>query len=162
MSVHIIVALDRNNAIGRRGDLLFRIREDLRRFKALTMGGTLIMGRKTWESLPGALPGRRNIVVTRQKDFVAQGARTASSFEQALEMAKADGNEIFVIGGAQIYGLALPYADVLDLTLIDAAAPDADTFFPHYDADEFTVTQTESLPTEPPVSFVTLSRIKKS
>lgn len=151
----IIVAIDRKGAIGSRGDMLFHLRADLRRFKALTMGGTLIMGRKTFESLPkGALPGRRNIVVSRNESFSAPGAERAASLEDALAMV--GDARIFIIGGAQIYRQALPYADALEITAIDAEGADPDTFFPEFSIGDYTVTRVERADTEPPATFYSL------
>ena len=115
----IIVAITAGKgAIGRKGDMIYHISDDLRRFKALTTGHTIVMGRRTFESLPkGALPDRRNIVITRNADFTAPAVETAFSLEEALKMAEADG-EVFVIGGGQIYAQALPLADKLEITLI--------------------------------------------
>lgn len=132
-NISIIVAVTKNMAIGRGGDLLFHISEDLRRFKALTMGHPIIMGRKTFESFPnGALPGRRNIVITRQVDYVANGAETVGSLQQAIDAVE-QCDEAFVIGGGEIYTQALPHASKLYLTIIDADVADADTFFPQID-----------------------------
>lgn len=126
----IIAAVGRDLAIGRDGDLAFHISADLRRFKALTMGHPIIMGRKTFESFPkGALPGRRNIVVTRNSAYSAPGIETAGSLEEALGKA---GEKAFVIGGGEIYRQALPLAHTLEITEIDADTPDADTRFPDY------------------------------
>lgn len=134
--VTIIAALGRDRAIGRKGDLAFHIREDMRHFKALTTGHTVVMGRKTFESLPkGALPDRRNIVITRNLDFSAPGIERAESLEEALSLAA--GDEIFIIGGGEIYRQTMAVADRLELTLIDADSPDADTFFPEYDGGEW-------------------------
>ena len=117
-------------AIGRRGDLLYHVSADLRHFEELTMGGSLVMGRKTFESLPkGALPGRRNIVVTRRPGYSAPGIETASDLPAALSLAASDGREVFVIGGGEVYRQAFPLADRLCLTEIHAPTPpDADTF----------------------------------
>lgn len=134
--ITIIAALGRDRAIGRNGDLAFHIREDLRHFKALTTGHTVVMGRKTFDSLPkGALPDRRNIVITRNAAFSAPGAERAASLDEAIAMAA--GEEIFIIGGGEIYRQAIGMADRLELTLIDADSPDADTFFPEYPAEEW-------------------------
>lgn len=142
--IHIIVAIDRHGAIGKNGDLLFHIREDLRRFKALTTGNTLIMGRRTFESLPGgALPKRRNIVVTRSDTFAAEGIETARTPTEALTMAAAGPGDTFVIGGGQIYDALLPHADILDLTIADREDPDADTFFPPLNLDNYRVAAIE-------------------
>lgn len=149
--IHIIAAIDQHRGIGYNGDMLYHIREDLRRFKSLTMGHTLVMGRKTFDSLPGgALPGRRNIVITRNEAWTAPGAERASSLAEALAMAA--GDEIYIIGGGQVYAEALPLADVLDLTLIHLAAPEVDTFFPPYE-DMFVERERED---KPDYSFVTL------
>lgn len=137
MELSIIVAVAHGNAIGRGGGLLCRLPADMRHFKAVTTGHTVIMGRLTYDSLPkGALPERRNIVVTRNKNFSADRVEVAHSFDEALQMAGGDG-EVFVIGGAAIYGLALPVADKIYLTEIDASFPDADTFFPEFDRSEW-------------------------
>lgn len=136
-SLTIIVATTRDFAIGRRGDLLYHISDDLKRFKALTMGHPIIMGRKTFESFPkGALPGRRNIVITRNPDYSAPGVETAQSLEEALAMCQAS-PECFVIGGGEIYRQALPLASKIELTLIDDAIPDADTWFPVLSKEEW-------------------------
>lgn len=137
MNISIIVAITRDNAIGRHGDMLYHISADLRRFKALTMGHPLVMGRKTFESLPGgALPGRRNIVVTRNASFSAPGIETFPTLQDAL--AACGDEEIMVIGGGEIYRQTLPLANRLLLTRIDADCPDADTHFPVISPDEWT------------------------
>ncbi|MDE6854137.1 MAG: dihydrofolate reductase [Muribaculaceae bacterium] len=158
MQVSIIAAIDRCGGIGRRGDLLFHISADLRRFKALTMGNTIVMGRRTFESLPkGALPGRRNIVVTRQPDYTAEGAETAGNIREAIAMSS---TPVFIIGGGQIYTQSIALADRLELTVIDAKADDADTFFPPVRLDDFRIERIERPDTEPGCSFVTLSRVR--
>lgn len=147
--ISIICAIADNRAIGYKNDLVYHLRADLRRFKQLTTGHTVLMGRRTFESLPkGALPNRRNIVLTRSKDFQAPGVEVFPSFDAALASCSAD-EEVFVIGGASIYREALPKADRLMLTHIHATPAEADTFFPevswpewrlvseeHHDADE--------------------------
>lgn len=158
MQVSIIAAIDRRGGIGRHGDLLFHISADLRRFKALTMGNTIVMGRRTFESLPkGALPGRRNIVVTRQSGYKAEGAETAGNIREAIAMSA---TPVFIIGGGQIYSQAIGLADRLELTVIDDAADDADTFFPAIDLNSYRVERIERPDTDPRCSFVTLVRIK--
>lgn len=154
--IHIIAAIDRKGAIGKNGDLLFHLRDDLRRFKAITMGNTLVMGRRTFESLPGgALPGRRNIVITRSVDFSAPGVDVAKSPEEAIAMAASGPGDTFVIGGGQIYAATLPLADVLDLTVVDREDPEADTFFPVIDLDAYRLT---ALDRRDGFSFITLTR----
>ena len=118
----LIYARAANGAIGHEGDLPWRLTADLKRFKALTMGKPMVMGRKTFESLPGLLPGRRHIVLSRRDGFAAEGAEMAGSVEQALALA-AEGNasgEVAIIGGAAIYGLFLPLAHRIELTQIHA------------------------------------------
>ena len=144
--ITIIVALASDGAIGRRGDLLYHVSADLSRFKALTTGNTVVMGRKTFESLPkGALPDRRNIVISRDSAYRAAGADTYTSLDEAIASCAPD-DKVFIIGGAQIYRLAMPLADELLVTRFDRTEPDADTFFP--DIDEATWTLAESGKTE--------------
>lgn len=125
--VNLIVAIGKDGAIGKEGDLIWKIPEDLKRFKALTMGHPVIMGRKTWESLPKRpLPGRRNIILSRRKDFNAEGGEVVSSVKEALEMTS--GEDPFVIGGAEIYKAFLPLSERLYLTVVDSECPEADAF----------------------------------
>lgn len=133
--VTIIAAVAKGGAIGRKGDLLFHISADLKRFKSITMGKPVIMGRKTFESFSnGALPGRRNIVITRQRDYSAPGVETAASLDEAMQLV-AGVDEAMIIGGGEIYRQAFPLADELRLTMIDADVADADTFMPAIDSE---------------------------
>lgn len=158
----IIAAVARGGAIGRHGDLLFHISDDLKRFKALTMGSPIIMGRKTFESFPkGPLPGRRNIVITRNSDYSRDGIETAASLDEAIAMC-AESEKAFVIGGGEVYRQAIDRADTIELTEIDAEVADADTFFPAIDETAWhRVTQSETM-TDPRSGalyrFVTLKR----
>ena len=128
--ISIIAAVDRRMAIGFENKLLFWLPNDLKRFKALTTGNTIIMGRKTFESLPkGALPNRRNVVLSTRPDTVCPGAEVFPSLEVALQSCKED-EHVYIIGGASVYQQALPLADELCLTEIDSTAPEADAFFP--------------------------------
>jgi dihydrofolate reductase len=129
--LHLIAAVAANRVIGMRGGLPWRLPEDLRRFKALTLGHPVIMGRRTWESIGKALPGRRNIVVTRQAGFVAPGATVAPSLPAALDLCRG-ADRAFVIGGSELYREALPLAVTLELTELhrDYAG---DTCFPEFD-----------------------------
>ncbi len=137
MTITIIAAIAAGGAIGRNGDLLFHISDDLKRFKQLTVGHTVIMGRRTFESLPGgALPRRRNIVITRNPDYTKEGIETYTSLDDALD-ALDDTDDVYIIGGGQIYKEAIDLADRLELTLIDAKVEDADTFFPRFDTSEW-------------------------
>jgi dihydrofolate reductase len=139
MQLCLIWAQARNRAIGRENTLPWRLPEDLQHFKATTIGCPVIMGRKTFESLPnGALPGRENIVVTRNPAvFNAPGARAVASLEEALA-AVGHVERAFVIGGAELYALALPYADWLFVTEIDIDVPSADAFAPEIPLSFFT------------------------
>jgi dihydrofolate reductase len=135
----LIAAVDRRGAIGRDGGLLWHEREDQAHFRRVTMGCPVIMGRKTWDSLPERfrpLPGRHNIVVTRNAAWQAGGADRAGSLDEALALA-ADAPRVCVIGGGELYALALPRADELVLTEIDHAFDGADAFFPHFERSAF-------------------------
>lgn len=130
MSIVLIAAVGSNGVIGRDNDLPWRIREDLQHFKQLTLGHTLVMGRKTYDSIGRPLPGRRTVVVTRQLDWAADGVEVVHSLDDALKLA--DGNDLYVAGGGEIYRQALPHADRLELTEVDQA-PDGDVTFPAFD-----------------------------
>ena len=134
--ISIIVAIARNGAIGYNGDLVYHLPADMKRFKALTTGHTVLMGRKTFQSLPkGALPNRRNIVLTRQEGATFPGAEVYPSIEEALSHCTQQ-EKVYVIGGAQIYRQALPLADELEITLVHDTPLKADTFFPDYGNDD--------------------------
>lgn len=161
-NISIIVAVAADRAIGRQGDMPFYIREDLRHFKQTTMGKPIIMGHKTFLSLPkGALPGRRNIVITRNAAFEAPGAETASSLDEAISLA-GNVDEIMIIGGGEIYSQAMPMASRLYLTRIEAEVPDADTFFPEIDPEQWSVVDQSQPHTDEPTglvyTFMTLQR----
>ncbi|ERJ63822.1 dihydrofolate reductase [Porphyromonas gingivalis] len=134
--ISIVVAIAENGAIGYKNDLLWHLPADLKRFKEMTTGHSIIMGSRTFRSLPkGALPNRRNIVLSRtQQDF--PGAEWAASPEVALELV-GDEAEAFVIGGAQVYEQMLPFTDKIYLTRVHADFPEADTFFPELDMSEW-------------------------
>jgi dihydrofolate reductase len=129
--ISIIVATDERGAIGRDGQLPWRLPDDLRRFKALTLGKPVIMGRRTWDSIGRPLPGRHNIVISRQASLPAPGATVVGSWDEALAATNVV-DEVCVIGGAEIYRLALPVAHVIHLTEVHATVA-ADTFFPAID-----------------------------
>jgi len=140
--ISIIVAISENNAIGKENQLLWRISDDLKRFKQLTTSHTIIMGRKTFESLPnGALPNRRNVVISRNKAFKTQGAELVSSIEDALKLCNKH-EECFIIGGGEIYKQAIQFAEKLYLTKVHAHF-DADTFFPEIDINQWNVIKQE-------------------
>jgi dihydrofolate reductase len=133
--VSIVAALARNRAIGRNNTMPWRLPEDLKRFKRLTMGHAVIMGRKTFESIGSALPGRSNIVITRSRDWSPPGCIVAHSLDAALAAVDLS-REAFVIGGAQIYALALPLTQRLHMTEI-ARDFEGDTFFPEFDRSQW-------------------------
>ncbi|MEF9977376.1 MAG: dihydrofolate reductase [Thermomonas sp.] len=137
MHVSLIAALDRNFAIGKGNALPWHLPDDLKRFKALTLGKPILMGRKTAESLGRALPKRRNLVLTRSGAVPFDGMQAVASLEDAIAIASIDGDELCVIGGGEIYALALPHATRLHLTHVDTAVEDADAFFPHFDAADW-------------------------
>ncbi|WP_282036101.1 dihydrofolate reductase [Saccharicrinis aurantiacus] len=152
-NIAIIVAIADHNAIGRKNDLLTYISSDLKRFKALTTGHTIIMGRKTFDSLPkGALPNRRNVVISRNTDLQIEGAEVVNSPEAALSLCSAD-EKVFVIGGATIYDAFLPKADILNLTVIDYFFNDADTFFPEINYDDWDVVNKEVIEDDEKTNF---------
>ncbi len=142
----MIAAIAANGVIGRDDDLPWRLSADLKRFKALTMGHHLILGRKTFDSIGRALPGRTMVVITRGHPEVPTGVLTADSIETAIDIARDGGdNEAFVAGGAQIYALALPLADRLYLTRIETAF-DGDTIFPQFDESDWVLSNEEIHP----------------
>jgi dihydrofolate reductase len=162
--VSLVVAVAKNGAIGVDGGLPWRLPGDLAFFKRVTMGKPLVMGRKTWESLPRKpLPGRPNLVVTRQAGFAAEGAEVFAAVDAALDHAATLGEEIAVIGGAEIYRQTLARADRLYLTEVDAE-PEADTFFPTFDRGDWREVWREPGPggddaSAPDYAFVLLERL---
>lgn len=132
--VTLIAAMGKNHAIGLNGTMPWHLPAELQHFKQATMGKAILMGRKTWQSIGRPLPGRQNIVISRNPDFRAAGAEVASSLAAAIEIAQAD--EIMVIGGGQLYSLALPLAQRMLLTLLDIE-PSADTWFPKWDDEQW-------------------------
>ena len=160
MEVNLIVAIGKDGAIGKEGILIWKISEDLKRFKSLTTGHPVIMGRKTWESLPKKpLPNRRNIVLTRQKDFSAEGAETVASIDEALKLT--DGEKPFVIGGAEIYRQFLPFTTTLYLTEVDSTCEDADAFLHLPIDDKWQIKEESDTATTPDgieYKYVTYSR----
>ena len=134
MKLSLIAALDRHNAIGRGNAMPWHLPDDFRHFKALTLGKPILMGRKTAESLGRALPGRTNLVLTRGDAVPFDGMQAVASLAQARERAQAEGaDELCVIGGGEVYALALPRADRLQVTLVDTIVEGADAFFPALD-----------------------------
>lgn len=142
MRLSIIVAVARDGAIGKDKDLLWHLSSDLKRFKQLTSGHSIVMGRKTYESLPnGALPNRRNIVVSRHLNALP-GCEVCTSLEEALQRTE-DEQEVFVIGGGEIYRQSLARATDLHITIVEAEYPEADTFFPTIDWADWSLQHSE-------------------
>jgi len=166
MNVSAIVAIDRNGAIGKQGQLLCHLPADMKHFKETTMGHSIIMGRKTFESFPkGALPGRQNIVITRNTVYQATGITVVNTIQQALSAATMP-SEIFIIGGEQIYKATFPLVTTLHLTVIDHKFKDADAHFPRIDMRSWTIISTEQHPADDrnpyPFTFMTLKRKAKT
>ena len=134
----IIAAIGKNRELGQGGDLVFHIKEDMKYFRDTTMSHTIVMGRKTWESLPGKLPHRKNIVLSRHP--VNGADATVHDIQNFIAEHKDTPEEIFIIGGGSIYAEFLPYATALYLTEVDASAPTADVFFPKFDKSKYTKT----------------------
>ncbi len=153
MLVSIVVAVSANNVIGVDGDLPWHLSEDLKRFKQITMGKPMIMGRLTYESIGRALPGRRSIILTRQEDFFAEGCEIAASLRQAIELA-GDADDVMVIGGGKVYAQMLPMTNRIYLTRVHADI-EGDTFFPQLDNSDWQLANAEECPADEgrPVGF---------
>lgn len=139
--ITLIAAAAENNALGKDNDLLWHLPEDFKRFKQITSGHYIIMGRKTFESFPKPLPNRTHIIITRQEEYLVEGCLVVHSLEEALEIAPQN-EEVFIIGGAQIYEQALPFADKIDLTRVHIEL-DADAFFPEFNTSEWNLVFSE-------------------
>lgn len=150
IKISMVVAVAQNRIIGKDNDMPWRLSTDLKRFKALTLGKSVIMGRKTWESIGRPLPGRLNVVITRNKDFVPDGAFVAHSLEEAIHIAKKHAqeqqiDEICIIGGGHIYRQALPLTNIVHLTHV-LADIEGDTGFPELDPAEWQMISFEDVP----------------
>jgi dihydrofolate reductase len=157
--ITIVIARAENGVIGREGKLPWHIPADLKRFKALTMGSVMVMGRRTFESLPGLLPGRRHVVLTRDRDWSAQGAEVAHDVDEALQLA--GGERISVIGGADLFRLFLPMADKIELTEVLAEIPGDTLIDDPRSSGDWRETFREDHPAEDgrmPFRFLTLER----
>ena len=157
----LIVAISENHVIGREGQLPWHLSADLKRFKKLTMGHHIVMGRKTYDSIGRQLPGRTSVVLTRQTDWSVEGVLTATDLETALELA-GDDEEVFIIGGSQIYQLALPLVERLYVTRVQASVA-GDTYFPEITSEQWQLEQTDSFSADEKndhdYSFLVYSRI---
>lgn len=149
-NLSIIVAQAENRAIGLNGDIPWHLSGDLKRFKALTMGHPVVMGRRTWESLPKRpLVGRRNIVFSQSEDFAPEGAEVVRSVNDLFKVLRNCDDEAFVIGGGRIYTMLMPFTQRLYITWVHHEFPEADTFFPVIDLSEFTlINQTDRMTDE--------------
>ena len=165
MKIAIIVAIAEGNAIGKDQELLCHMPADLKRFKALTTGHTIIMGRKTVESLPHALPNRRNMVLSSQPNANFPGCEVCASLPEALALCAGE-EEVFIIGGGQVYQQALALSDSLYITRIHHAFPDATTFFPELDAAQWEEIEREAHPADEknpyPYTYVNYRRKRNS
>ncbi|UGU14392.1 dihydrofolate reductase [Sinomicrobium kalidii] len=160
--VTIIAAAAENNTLGKDNDLVWHLPDDFKRFKNLTTGHHIIMGRKTFETFPRPLPNRTHIVVTRQKDYRNAGCITVHSVEEALKLARGD-DQPFIIGGGEIYRLGMPHTDKIELTRVHANF-EGDTFFPEIDPEQWELTASEYHPGDErhKYDFTYLTYIKKS
>lgn len=159
--ISIIVAMAQNRVIGNDNSLPWHLPADLQHFKAMTIGKPIIMGRKTWESLPGKLPQRPHIIISANPDYSVDGCMVVNSLEQAIDAA-GDVPEVMIVGGAMLYAQALPMADNIYLTLVETEA-DGDTLFPEYDQTQWRETAREHHSSDDKnpfaYSFITLSRV---
>ena len=159
MTVSIVVAIAQNNAIGKDNQLLWHLPKDLKHFKEITSGHTIIMGRKTYESVGKPLPNRRNIIITRQ-NITIDGCEVVNSMDEALKLCAGE-DEVFIVGGAEIYKQALALTDRIYLTIVHQEF-DGDTYFPEIKEDEWTETKREDHQADDrhaiPYSFITLER----
>ena len=159
--VTIIAAMARNLAIGFNGEMPWHLPGELKHFKETTMGKPIVMGRKTWESIGRPLPGRQNIVVTRNQSFQASGCDVAGSLDQAVRIAS--GEEVMIIGGGQLYAQALPFSDRMILTLVDCD-PEADTWFPEWQNSEWRQIslRSESADEQNPYAYQVIEWVRKT
>lgn len=144
--ITMIAAAAENNALGKDNDLVWHLPDDFKRFKALTTGHYILMGRKTFESFPKLLPNRTHVVITRQKDYCPEGCIVTDSLEKAIEIAGND-PQPFIIGGGEIYKQGMDKADLIELTRVHGEF-DADTFFPEIDEDEWELIAEEYHPAD--------------
>jgi dihydrofolate reductase len=160
--ISLIVAMAENRVIGRAGGLPWRLPDDLKRFKRLTVDHTVIMGRRTFDEIKRPLANRRNVVITRNRKLATEGVTVVPDLTEALALGATE-REVFVIGGGQIFELALPLADRLYLTVVHAVV-EGDTYFPPFDGDGWVLDEDEYHPADArhayPFSFKTYSRIR--
>ena len=163
----IIAAASENNALGKDNDLLWHLPDDFKRFKAITSGHMIIMGRKTFESFPRPLPNRYHIIITRDSSYQTthDNCTIVHSLKEALDFAENE-EAVYVIGGGEIYAQAMDHADLIELTRVHASYEEADTFFPEIDADKWELQREELHPADErhavPFTYLTYSRRQKS
>jgi dihydrofolate reductase len=162
--ISLIVAMDEHRGIGKDDRLPWHLSADLRRFKAITLGHHLIMGRKTYESIGRPLPGRTSIVITRNPNFLAEGCIKAHSFQEAVRIAQDHGEtEVFIIGGGQIFAQALPFAQRIYLTLVHTLV-EANVFFPEFDQTAWKLSESAVIPADQnndyPSTYMKLEKIE--
>ena len=164
MTITLIAAVAENNALGKDNQMIWHLPDDFKRFKQLTTGHHIIMGRKTFESLPGMLPNRTHVIITRQKDYKHEGCIVVNSLDAALEACPQD-EEVFIIGGGEIYKQAIDIADKIELTQVYGTSPDADAFFPEIDKAKWKLVEEVYHPVDEKhkyeFSFQTFERIKQ-
>ena len=160
MLISLIVAMASNRVIGHQGDIPWKIPGEQKMFKEITLGHVVIMGRKTYESLTCPLPGRTNIVVTRQTDYQAPGCLVVQDLDRAIKSCPADENEAFIIGGGQMYHAAISVADRIYLTVIPKEIP-GDTYFPEIPEADFEIEKSEFIDGLEPYHFYIYKRIKR-
>jgi dihydrofolate reductase len=157
--ISVIVAMDEQRGIGHHGSLPWRLSTDMKRFKAITMGHHVVMGRKTYETIGRPLPGRTMIIITRNKAYEADGCQIAGSLEEALRIAEEGGEEeVVVIGGGEIYRQALPKVERIYLTIVHALVP-ADVFFPKWEMEDWVEIRREEVPAGEKDSYTTTFRV---
>ncbi len=161
MRVSLIAAMAANRVIGHKGTIPWKVPGEQKMFKDITMGHCMIMGRKTYEAIGQALPGRTNIVITRQRNYQAPGCIVTGDLQSAIKSCPPDETEAFIIGGGQLYRESLPLADRIYLTLIPEEI-EGDTFFPEISPREFEVTQSELIQGVVPYHFYVYNRVRKS
>jgi len=140
MILTLIAAAAENNALGKDNQMIWHLPDDFKRFKQLTTGHYIIMGRKTFESFPKALPNRTHVIITRQNEYTAEGCIVVNSLEEAIRVCPQD-EEVFVIGGGEIYKQSIEVADKIELTRVYGTSPDADAFFPKIDPSKWKMTE---------------------
>ena len=159
MLISAIVAMASNRVIGNRGDIPWKIPGEQKMFKEITLGHTVIMGRKTYESIGRPLPGRTNIVITRQSDYQAAGCIVVHDLDSAFQSCAPEESEAFICGGGQLYQESLPVTDRIYLTALLREVP-GDTYFPEISEADFKITKSESIEGVEPYSFLIYERIK--